>query len=205
MTPRPLVARGIDNLRRVILTGVSALATAGMIVIGLAGCGSGDALPATPDTFATTETVRPAWPQTFTDLTALKASSDLGVEGTVTTVGQASRGNDHDTSVTTPVEIHIDKVVWNPRRQQVGPSVTIHQIGGYIGNTFFSVEDDPLLKQGEHTLVFLKASGPHGYEVSGGPTGRFVIDGFAVLPASRAGLQLPGGTTLSDFEAQLSR
>lgn len=85
-----------------------------------------------------------------------------------------------------------------------GPaSVTVHQLGSASGFVTEDVADDPLLRVGEHDVLFLSGYAPGRYFITGGPTGRFTVDGAGVhsLPAGLT--QVTPGLSLTTFEQEL--
>ncbi|MBA2288474.1 MAG: hypothetical protein H0W02_23605 [Ktedonobacteraceae bacterium] len=145
------------------------------------------------------------WAMHYGSLKGLKRAEglDLAVQGTFTTMlnTQGSGPPSSDFSFV------IGKVLLDPHHLLKRPftSITIHQIGGWQGNTLHQACGDPLFQVGEKAILFLYHGSPDQYFVIGGPSGRFEDHNGIVQPVNAQGVQLPSNLTEQQFYALLQK
>jgi len=146
-----------------------------------------------------------SWAMHYGSLKGLKraAGLDLAVQGTFTTIlnTQGSGLISSDFSFVT------SKVLLDPQHllKRSSASITIHQSGGWQGNTLHQVCGDPLFQVGEKAILFLHQGSPGQYFVIGGPSGRFEDHRGIVQPVNDGGVQLPSNLTEQQFYALLQK
>lgn len=143
-----------------------------------------------------------SWPIHFDSIAGLKGSSQVIVVGSVSAMIRTYRS---------PIQIpytdfafHVDSVVSDPGHRLTTPSITIHQVGGFVNNFPLQVEDDPLLVPGERDVLFLRQYSPGSYAVVGGPQGRFQIRSGVVQAVSATHVRgFTGSVPLDSFLASV--
>ncbi|HEY7347603.1 MAG TPA: hypothetical protein VH599_04735 [Ktedonobacterales bacterium] len=144
-----------------------------------------------------------SWAVTYHDLKSLKQGSDIAAVGSISEVANVTREGPGRGDVTTDFVFSISKVILDPGQRVKGSSLTIHQVGGVMGDTLYEVEDDPLFQVGEHLILFLHEYSPGHYYVAGGPTGRFEIRNNMVTPVNDEGVKFSAPMTEADFIAAI--
>lgn len=165
-------------------------------VIGSAALVSGCASSGGP---VKTVKISSAWAVMYNDFKSLKQGSDVAVAGSISKVANVTQQN--RMTVSTDFVFHISQVILDPGQQVQGSSLTVHQIGGIIGDTRYEVEDDPLFQIGEQLILFLREGIPDIYYVAGGPSGRFEVRNHMVTPVNDEGIQFSAPMTEADFIA----
>src|SRR6266446_1772843 len=170
----------------------SLLALAGVAVIlllCLSGCGNG----------VQTVKTEASWAQYYTSLKDLKHNSDVAVSGDITQIGSTIQPGDVS-PVYSDVTLMVKKVFWNAHPQKtVPPTIHFHENGGTYNGTTYVLDDDPLYQIGQHVVLFFTEYSPGKYRVTGGPTGRFIIENNQVKPIVSNGVQLPPNTDENGF------
>lgn len=145
-----------------------------------------------------------SWAIFHSSLKELKraTSLDLAVQGKFTAIIATAHQTD---PISTDFSFAISKVLLNPHSmlQNAGTSITIHQTGGWRGDTLCQVSDDPLFRVGEEAILFLHQSSSGRYFVDGGPSGRFEVRDGLVQPVNDEGIKLPPATTEQVFYTML--
>ncbi|MEO6888691.1 MAG: hypothetical protein ABI456_05905 [Ktedonobacteraceae bacterium] len=128
---------------------------------------------------------------------------DLAVQGTFTTILNTQGSGPPSTDFS----FVISKVLLDPHHLLKYPSasITIHQIGGWQGNTLHQACGDPLFQVGEKAILFLHQGSPGQYFVIGDPSGRFEDHRGIVQPVNDGGVQLPSNLTEQQFYALLQK
>jgi hypothetical protein len=152
-----------------------------------------------------TQTVKisASWAVTYQDLKSLKQGSDVAVAGSIAEVADVTQVGQGRGYVTTDFVFSISKVILDPGQRIKGSSLTIHQMGGILGDTRYEVEDDPLFQVGEQLILFLHEYSPDHYYVAGGPTGRFEVHNSMVTPVNNEGVKFGAPMTEADFIAAI--
>ena len=140
-----------------------------------------------------------SWAEYYHSMSALKAHSDVAVEGTITKASVEPRASSTDVPYT-DFQFTVGSTLLDPRHKIAAataakPAVlTIHQTGGTVDDTTFQVDDDPLFKVGQKYVLFLQEYSPGHYKVAGGPTGRFTVAASgAIAPIVSDGVKFSGG------------
>ncbi len=168
----------------------SVLAFAGVAVVlllCLSGCGS--------------QTVKmdTSWAAYYKSLKELRNHSDFAVSGDITHIGDAVQPGD-GSLVYSDVTLTMKSVFWNAHPQKaVPPTILFHENGGTYNGTTYVVEDDPLYQVGQHVVLFFTEYSPGQYRVTGGPTGRFLVENNQVKPIVSNGVQVAPNTDESGF------
>ncbi len=98
------------------------------------------------------------------------------------------------------VTLTVKSVFWNAHSQKtVPPTILFHENGGNYNGTTHVIEDDPLYQVGQHVILFFTEYSPGKYRVTGGPTGRFLVENNQVKPIVPNGVQLSPNTNESGF------
>ena len=111
-----------------------------------------------------------SWPAYDTISELESASSDI-VTGQVLGV---KRSDDNSMIPTTDFDFRVDRVI----KGSLSPhdTITIRQTGAQNSTVLKEIPDDPLLRQGETLLGFMRyADGHDVYVILGGPQGRFIV------------------------------
>lgn len=137
------------------------------------------------------------WAVTYQDIKSLKQAADVVVVGTITGVGGVT--STKPGLVFTDFTFQVRNVLQDPRGRVSGPTLSIHQTGGVIGNRRYEIQDDPLFQQGEQAILFLHEYSPGHYFVIGGPTGRFRVQGGLVHPVDDEGVQFAASMSEAAF------
>lgn len=125
----------------------------------------------------------------YTSLATLKETSDLVVEGVVTSVATSP------TDGTATVTMNVSKTLW--AAPNVSPTTVSFKYTP-DGNA------DHSAAVGEDLIVFLTADDTNTYYLNGGPTGAFAVTGGVVAPVAVDGVSLPEGTTVTEFNVMLA-
>lgn len=136
---------------------------------------------------------------------------DLAVQGVFTTIlstqGQENPSSGSNGPISTNFSFTISKVLLDPHHLLTSSPthITIHQTGGWQGNTLHQVCGDPLFRISEGTILFLHQFSPGQYLVIGGPSGRFEVHHGFVQPVNDEGVKLPPNLTEQQFDALLQK
>jgi hypothetical protein len=185
---RPIVASGIA-VAVVLALGSVAFA------LGKAGIGGQGAQVSGPNT---TRVIPATWPGGYRTLGDLRRDADAVVVGRIAGVEKSYAGERGIPF--TDFTFTVDQVIADPKGLVSGDSVLLHQTGQESNGTVVQVEDDPLFKAGERSVLFLRQYSPGKFFVLSGPYGRFTVEGDVVQPASPAHIpDFAGSMNLQDF------
>lgn len=149
-----------------------------------------------------TITMHASWAEYYTTLKDLKLHSDFAVSGQITQIGSGVKPGDGP--VYSDVTLTVKQVLWNAHEQKaVPPTIEFHENGGTYNNNKYVVDDDPLYAVGQHVVLFFTEYSPGKYRVTGGPTGRFLVENNQVKPIAADGVRLSQGTDVSSFTSNL--
>ena len=169
---------------------------AAILLLSLSACGSG--------TENQTGRADASWSQYFKSLKDLKHNSDFAVSGDITSIGAAVQPSDGG-FVYSDVTLTVKRVFWSAHPSKTVPStVLFHQNGGAYNGKTYALEDDPLYQVGQHVVLFFTEYSPGKYRVTGGPTGRFLIENNQVRPLVSNGVQLASNTDENEFAKMTS-
>lgn len=144
--------------------------------------------------------VETSWANAYPTVPEMVRAGDAVVVGRVT--GVQGTSVDRDTEIRyTDFEVTVD--TWIAGAKAPSP-VVVHQMGSASGFVTEDVADDPLLRVGERDVLVLSAYAPGRYYVTGGPTGRFPVDGDRVSSLPAGLVQMPADRSLAAFEEQLA-
>ena len=177
--------------RRILRSLAAVTAAAALCVLG--------ACSASPQTSAAPKVVSmdASWAEAYQSMSALKAHTDVAVEGTITAASLDPQASSTDVPFT-DFQFTVGSTFFDPHNRIVAaaskPAVlTIHQTGGLVNGTIFQVDDDPLFQVGQRYVLFLREYSPGHYLVVGGPTGRFAVAASgAVTPIVSDGVKFTG-------------
>lgn len=184
---------------------VAALAAFGLLAVGCAGVGSpADGVP------SATERTRGAmfvsWAHGYRSLGELDEAADLVVEGRVAEVkadGWVEPDRPIPRAPTIPQSL-VGVDVLQRIKGRAPDRVVVTQTGGEAKGSVTEVEGDPLMRQGDHVLLYLRrAEGEDLYVVLGGPQGRFAVgDDGTLSTVGEPAVDLPEGTNLSEIASR---
>jgi hypothetical protein len=154
-----------------------------------------------------------SWAMFYETLGELKRATalDLAVQGVFTTIlstqGQENPSSGSNGPISTNFSFTISKVLLDPHHLLTSSPthITIHQTGGWQGNTLHQVCGDPLFRISEGTILFLHQFSPGQYLVIGCPSGRFEVHHGFVQPVNDEGVKLPPNLTEQQFDALLQK
>jgi hypothetical protein len=163
-----------------------------LVALASAACSSGH----------TSSSVDASYAEHYDSVAALKAHSSLIVEVTAKDMSHTHRegGTQPGASVLlTDSVVKIDKVFYDPQHQVTdaggaltAATVVVYQTGGGTGSDA-EIGDDPIFKQGEHLILFLRnGTEPQHYVAVGGPNGRFKAGNGKVDPFNSVSVQFSG-------------
>jgi hypothetical protein len=138
-----------------------------------------------------------SWAVLYHDIKSLKKNADVVIEGTITGV---SSMDGKPPLVFTKFIFHINHVILDPKHLVVSDHVIVNQTGGIVGNNLYEIEDDPLFQRGEEAILFLHQYSPSLYDVIGGPSGRFRVQGGKVTTINDEGVKFSTSMSEADFQ-----
>jgi hypothetical protein len=158
-----------------------------LFVICLSGCGN------------QTVTMHASWAQYYTSFKDLKSHADFAVSGSITQIGAAVQPGD-GSMVYSDVTLTVHKVLWNEHPQKSVPSIVhFHENGGTYNGKTYILDDDPMYQTGQQVVLFFTEYSSGQYRVTGGPTGRFLVENNQVKPVVPNGVQLSPNTSVDTF------
>lgn len=181
-------------MNRRIPTGLAAAAAAAALCT-VSACGA-----SSPPTSAAAKhvSIDASWAEYYHSMSALKAHSDIAVEGTITKASLEPLASSSAVPFT-DFQFTVASTLFDPRHEIAAASaskpavITIHQTGGTESGTTFEVDDDPLFKVGQKYVLFLQEYSPGHYKVAGGPSGRFTVAASgAIAPIVSDGVKFSG-------------
>lgn len=200
------------------MASVAALVILALVVVGFALIlgGSPRQTPATSSLRATpvcTMTVieeSASYVRAYDTLRELRDASDLIVVGTA---GQSSALSAPGGGIVSDVTVRVEQIVAaKPEANaqggalQSGGRIVVEQQGGVLGCREMINSDDPLMRQGDHVILFLHLIGPGEYYPLTGPEGRFIIDAQGIVhPANPTfTVRVPHNLTVDQFLAEIA-
>jgi hypothetical protein len=142
------------------------------------------------------------WTVLYHDLGHLKRASDLAVAGTF---ASASGQTVQDGIPYSDFVFTVNRPIYDPGRRLQTTSITVHQTGGTLNGRVAEIQDDPLFRVGERSVLFLHEYSPGRYFVVGGPSGRFEVGANgAVRPFNDEGVHM-ATVPLDAFAADVER
>jgi hypothetical protein len=143
------------------------------------------------------------WSRVYTSLSSLKKDSDMAVVGSIAALLARPPATAKAGLPSSVYLLQISQALYDPHDLAMS-SLHLYQNGGTIDGQLIPADGDPLFQIGDHVILFLQHDGPGLYIVSGGPTGRFVIDNDGTVRGIYpAGVILPSGTTVSAFSSMV--
>ncbi len=127
--------------------------------------------------------IQASWSYAYSDVQELADKSDLIIKGKViSSVTLENEFSNNDLIFTS----HTVEVIEVVKGYVETKNIEIYQTGGETKNVFSSVVDDPLFKEGDIMVLFLRKSDTvvNRYIVLGGPQGRFMVNDDAVYSMS---------------------
>ena len=153
--------------------------------------------------FNLTQTVsmEPSWSNWYTDLKSLKEDADIVAVGTIL---KANPSVLEDNIPMTSFVFGISDLILDQKKLvQNSQTIIIKQTGGLLTNTLYEMQGDPLFKQGERFLLFLRFNENHTQTyVIGGPSGRFTLENGKVL-TPKDGVTIDSNTSEAQFVANI--
>ena len=180
----------------------------------LGGCSSTPQSGPQPGTGVQTVNFDASWARIYHSFKDLKHDADVVVQGTVTRVirTEAASPAQKTPYPSTDFLFTVSRVIQDRANYLkvnthiVGPlsiTLTLHQTGGLVNNVKYQINDDPLFQQGEQYVLFLHQYKPGFYNVIGGPSGRFVVQGGMIKPINTDGVPFSGSQ--DEFMAQVQK
>ena len=179
--------------RRIPRSVAAATAAVALCMLGAAACSAAPQTSAAPKVVS----MDASWAEYYKSMSALKAHTDVAVEGTITKATFDPRASATATPFT-DFQFTVESTYFDPHSRIAAtaskPAVlTIHQTGGTVNGTTYQVDDDPLFQIGQKYVLFLREYSPGHYTVVGGPTGRFAVAASgAVTPIVSNGVKFTG-------------
>jgi hypothetical protein len=178
------------------------IAAATMCVLVAAGCAGASAPAETPVEQATVA-ITASYPYGYRDLDEIGKAADLVVEGRVT--GVKSTGPDPATP-DLPETLFDVEVLLGIKGEGPG-NIVVKQTGGTIENVTYEMQGDPMLKEGDHVLLYLQrvTGGPEKgiYFILGGPQGRFKVGANGSLSTvGSPTIKIPSNSTVEEVAAR---
>lgn len=174
------------------------LASALGVLMFLTGCSTSESNEEDRSTGADNRVVIGAsWAEGYENISEMADSADLVVLGAVRAIEDRVLIDNHEDD--TQDQIPLTWFIFGVEEVVAGGAietdeVLVAQTGGDHAGRYFEVAGDPMMVEGERSMLFLRSSDEreNGYSVLGGPTGRVLLnDGVEVLPESIISEPLP--------------
>lgn len=191
------------TVRRSIVKRTRTSVTRGIVVIGCvaAVCLLAYGVKNRANTGVLVHSMDASWAYSYGSIAEMKGAADAVVYGSFVNTGTASRTSDGIPF--TDFQFQVSSVLYNPRSVLTDTTITIHQTGGVFGSQEFEIADDPLFRQGEQSVLFLRRIGQNNFTVLN-PQGRFTVEGDLVHAASEFHIQaFTGSVPLDQFLASI--
>lgn len=158
----------------------------------------------TPQSSGTTVTLTASWAHGYASLAELHADADAVILGNVLRTAYQGLDPQDETLPLTRYDIVVDDTLKGDTTQVI----VVPQTGGPMGGGVAVVEGDPLMKEGDRFVMYLRrvASGPAKgqYFVLGGPQGRLAVQTDGTLTkVGDTGVAIPDGLTLEALKQTL--
>jgi hypothetical protein len=143
------------------------------------------------------------WAEFYTNLKDLKIHSSFSIRGEISKIGSPYKTSDG--LVFSQVTVTVKQVLFNPRHMSVPLTVSFLQNGGVYNKTTYLIRDDPLFAPKQQVILFFKEYSPGKYKITGGPSGRFIVEKGKVRAVDTEGVKISDTTSESLFSTQIQQ